>query len=250
MTHTRCDYSGDRDEALVAYLYDEADPAARAAFDAHLETCAACRDELTELHGVRGQLGRWTLPAQSSTDRSVPGPQFPLRGRWWRDIPAWAQVAAALVFLGVSAGIANLDARYDDRGLTVRTGWSTPAAVTDTSASVTPWRSELAALEDRLRTEIGRTASVPAVERAATRQESLDADSLQRVRALIAESERRQERELALRLVETVRDANTQRQADLVKIDRSLGVMQNNTGMEVMKQRELLNYVLRTSQRQ
>ena len=77
-----------------------------------------------------------------------------------------------------------------------------------------------------------------------------DGDTLRRVRALIDESERRQQRELALRLADVVREVHSQRQADLVKIDRSLGVLQNSTGMEVMKQRELLNYLVRASQRQ
>ena len=70
------------------------------------------------------------------------------------------------------------------------------------------------------------------------------------MRALIDESERRQQRELALRVAEVMRDLDTQRRADLVKIDRSLGVVQNNTGVEVMKQRELLNYLVRVSQKQ
>ena len=60
---------------------------------------------------------------------------------------------------------------------------------------------------------------------------------LRRVRALVDESEQRQQRELALRVAEVLRDVNAQRQADLVKIDRSLGVVQNNLGVEVMKQR-------------
>ena len=62
---------------------------------------------------------------------------------------------------------------------------------------------------------------------------------MRRVRALIDESERRQQRELALRVAEVVRDVNAQRQADLVKIDRSLGFIQNSTSASMMKQREL-----------
>jgi hypothetical protein len=73
---------------------------------------------------------------------------------------------------------------------------------------------------------------------------------LRRVRALLDESEKRQQRELALRVAEVVRDVNAQRQADLVKIDRSLGVVQNNLGVEVMKQRQSLNLLYRASQRQ
>ena len=52
------------------------------------------------------------------------------------------------------------------------------------------------------------------------------------------------------RIAELLRDVNAQRQADLVKIDRSLGVVQNNLGVEVMKQRQSLNLLYRASQRQ
>ena len=62
---------------------------------------------------------------------------------------------------------------------------------------------------------------------------------MRRVRALVDESEKRQQRELALRVAEVLRDVNAQRQADLVKIDRSLGAVQNNLGVEVMKQRQI-----------
>jgi len=258
MTHTHCDYSGDRDEALVAYLYDEVDPAVRAVFGAHLTTCAACRDELSALEGVRARLGRWVPPErQRAVDsrQSAVGSRYAqaIRGRgWWREIPAWAQVAAALLFLGVAAGVANVDARYDTSGLTVKTGWLKRADPVETA---TPWRSDLAALEERLRAEIPRANGLAtAVEAAAARPSrptvALDAEALGRVRALVDESERRQQRELALRAAEILRDVNAQREADLVKIDRSLGLIQNNTGVEAMRQRELINYLVRTSQRQ
>ena len=64
---------------------------------------------------------------------------------------------------------------------------------------------------------------------------------MKRVRALLQESERRQQRELALRVAELARDAQTQRQADLVRIDRSLGIIQNRTGVEVMRTQQQLN---------
>ena len=70
------------------------------------------------------------------------------------------------------------------------------------------------------------------------------------MRQLVQESERRQQRELALRVAEVARDLQGQRQADLVKIDRSLGLIQNRTGMEVMRQQQLLNNLLRVSQKQ
>jgi hypothetical protein len=61
------------------------------------------------------------------------------------------------------------------------------------------------------------------------------------VRGLLQESERRQQRELALRVAELARDAQAQRQADLVRIDRSLGIMQSRTGVEVMRTQQQLN---------
>ena len=116
-------------------------------------------------------------------------------------MPAWAQAAAAVLIVGVAAGIANLDIRYDANGLSIRTGWSTAAAParTDTvanSVATTVTRAELVALEQRLR------------------------------------------------------DVSAQRQADLVRIDRSLGLVENNLGVEVLKQRERVNYLLRVNQRQ
>jgi len=73
------------------------------------------------------------------------------------------------------------------------------------------------------------------------------------VRALVDESEKRQQRELALRLAELARDVTAQRQADMVKIDRTLGLVQNNVGIEVMKTREKMNQmdlIYRASQKQ
>jgi anti-sigma factor RsiW len=249
-----CGYPGDRDETLVAYLYDDIDPAERAAFEAHLMTCVRCRGEVKALRGVRQQLGRWAPPEPARAPALVAPPTR----RWWRDIPAWAQVAAALLVLGVSAGIANLSVRYDSAGLTVTTGWSRPAAAAPAAAAAqnAPWRADLAAFEQRLRTEFHAEPAGAATTQAASLGQpqaaaaAVNADLLNRVRALVQDSERRQERELALRIAEVVRDVDAQRQADLVRIDRSLGLVQNNTGVEVMRQRELINYLVRAAQKQ
>jgi anti-sigma factor RsiW len=272
-----CGYPGDRDEALIAYLYDEIDPAARAVFGAHLTTCAVCRDELRALGGVRQQLARWSPPEPSfvvsageSSVRSqsaIRNPQSAIRTGWWREIPAWAQVAAALLFLGVSAGVANLDVHYDRSGLTVRTGWSragtaqpvvTASGVSgarNPTAVPIATRDDLAALERQLRSEFRaaqtapRTASAVDARTLLTSSGSADADLMRRVRALVDETEKRQQRELALRIGEVLRDVNAQRQADLVRIDRSLGLVENNLGVEVLKQRQSLNYLMRVNQR-
>src|SRR4051812_46315427 len=109
MTDISCSYGNGRDEAIVALLYEDADgnPAERERFEAHVPTCARCRGEIAALRGVRTQLARWSPPEPvglSINQQSAINNQ-----QWWRAIPAWAQVAAAMLFLGVSAGIANLD---------------------------------------------------------------------------------------------------------------------------------------------
>ena len=154
-----------------------------------------------------------------------------------------------MLCLGVGAGIANLQVRYDANGLQVRTGWTAVSpdqsrqAAAESAGTEAAWRAELTALEQRLRADLSQpSASVAAAG-------SINGEALRRVRTLVDESERRQQTELALRLAEAMREVNAQRQADLVRIDRNIGAMQNNTGREMLRQRnEMLNYVsLRTA---
>src|SRR2546421_4324622 len=51
-----------RQEELVTYLYDEATATERAAFEHHLDECAACRRELHAFERVRHDLSAWQLP--------------------------------------------------------------------------------------------------------------------------------------------------------------------------------------------
>jgi hypothetical protein len=277
-----CSFPGDRDGALIAYVYNELAGADRAAFESHATTCPVCRDEIRALGGVRELLAHWSppepafmIPGASMT--SIAGPRLArgnppsvLHKPLWKELPAWAQVAAALLFLGVSAGIANLEIHRDQSGLTIRTGWSrsvgSPPVVAERDAaapvSAAPQRTaqtegvtreDLAALERQLRTEFRgvqmsmRPVSDPRPMNVGAA--SADADLMRRVRALIEETEKRQNRELALRIGEVLRDVNAQRQADLVRIDRSLGLVQNDLGVEVLKQRQSLNYLMRVNQR-
>ena len=267
MTQIQCNLSRDREETLIAYLYGDIDPVIRGTFEEHLATCERCRSDLGALSRVRTQLAQWAPPepgfvyaaaaSQSGAVRSSPAGRTP----WWRDVPVWAQVAAALLFLGVSAGIANLDVRYDHNGLTVRTGWSrgSTAPPSDSLAQRAgapgtpgnpgddvPWRSDLAALEQQLRAEM-RAVPPAAV---AVRPAANDADILRRVRVLIGESERRQQNELALRVGETIAELNARRSAELRNIGRSLKETENKLGVEVMKQRASLNYLMNVSQKQ
>ena len=271
MTDISCTYGDGRDEAIVALLYNETDGSAaeRAGFEAHVQICARCRADLAALRGVRTQLAHWSPPEPINAQAGIGNSQ----SAWWRQMPMWAQVAAALLFLGVSAGMANLDVRYDQNGLSVKTGWSDRSsgssrsgepgpsgrsAVAQAGAANAPWKADLTALESQLKKEI-RAVPAPAsgssgpVRTVSAGSPLSDADVSRRVRALVEESEKRQQRELALRIAELLRDVNAQRQADLVKIDRTLGVVQNNVGIEVMKNRQQINQMdllYRASQRQ
>jgi hypothetical protein len=272
MADILCGYTADRDETLVAYLYGEIDPAQRSAFEAHIATCDRCRHELVEMQGLRDRLQDWKVPETRPIGRDLHS-QTPeaasLRrisaGKQLREVPAWAQVAAALLVLGVSAGIANLTVRYDHNGLTVRTGWSrTPTEGpvdaskaperpgSDANASTTPWRADLTALETRLKTEF-HASPERALPSTRTTISSADSELLQQVRALIRESERKQQNELALRIAEVIREFDSKRGTDLVNINQTLRAMQSNTGIEVLKQREALSrldYLVRTSGQQ
>jgi hypothetical protein len=250
---TSCNYEGDRADALIAYLYGE-DAEDRRVFEAHLAACAVCRDELEAMGGVRAHLSHWAPPEPlgALTRREAPVRVGRGRGRALAEIPAWAQIAAASLIIGVSVGIANVHVQYGDGGLTIRSGWMAdraPAAEPAEPAEPEdrePWRGELAALRGELASELAAVRTAAVQEAQAGRE---DPDELMRqVRALITESDRRHQRELALRVGEAMRDLSTQRRVDLVNIDRSLGTMQNNLGMEMLKQREQLNnYVLRVS---
>jgi hypothetical protein len=166
------------------------------------------------------------------------------------------QAAAAMLVVGASLGLANINMTYSRQaGFAISTGWLQPApaapipqptpvqASASAPADAAPWRAELAALEQKLTQQVeAQNADTPSAE---------DQALVRRVRALIDESERRQQRELALRVAEVARDAQAQRQADLVKIDRSLGLIQSRTGVEVMRTQQQLNSLAqRVSQRQ
>ena len=70
-----------------------------------------------------GSAFRRTTPAAAGFHRRTNPAKAGSHAFYWREIPAWAQAAAAVLLLGVAAGLANLDIRYDGEGLRVRTGW-------------------------------------------------------------------------------------------------------------------------------
>ena len=71
-----------------------------------------------------------------------------------------------------------------------------------------------------------------------------DADLLRRVRTMIDESERRQQSELALRVAGALRDVNVQRNADLVRINQTLGLFQQDMGVAVLQNKRKVDYLV------
>src|SRR5215204_2927386 len=111
-----------RGDLLVSYIFDEISDSDRRDVEAHLTTCADCRDEVEGLRSTRGHLALWAPPQPELGLRIVRGaatPEpvtaLPLR----RFAPAFAFAAAAVIVLAVAAAIANVEIRFGNDGLTV-----------------------------------------------------------------------------------------------------------------------------------
>lgn len=250
----------DDKERLIAYLYGEAGPEDRRAIEAHVELCGACASEIRDLQGVRTTLSAWQPPETELGFRIVREPVAATPRRWWQT-PAWAPLALAAGL--VLALAASVEVEYGDGAMTVRTGWAprpTPAAATIASATQPgPASSQLtqadldkalAALEGKLRADLVATASresaaAPVRVQAGTVDR---AELLRQVENLIELSERRQQRELAFRLAQAVQDMDAQHRTDMVRLENGLGQIEGVTGKEVAQQRQLINYLMRTSQ--
>lgn len=279
-------------DVLVSCLYDEATPAQRERFEAHLAACASCRDELDALTRVRADLSFWQAPEPAVPVRLVA--DAPAPGAWaWVRTPAFGLAAAAMLVVGLAAGMARIEVRRDATGWTLRTGWGQAPATPDGAvpqldtvalerapgeseapaeyaaagasglAAATPlpgdaaWRTELAALEARLRDEIAardaafaRTAS-PAASAAGTRAPLLVAltpEMRQQVQAMVDDSEVRQQHNLALRVAEITRDFDLARRSDYLRIQQGLGRVEGRSEADAARTRDLMNYIMRVSQ--
>jgi hypothetical protein len=242
-------------ERLITYLYGEDTAADREAVEAHLARCGDCDAEVDGLRAARGGLAEWQAPDVALGFRLVREPARPAWRRW--PLPVWAALpAAAALVLAAGAAIAHLEVRYDRDGVTVRSGWQrtlpavAPAPQAIATAPATPrddaWKEALAETERRLRAEFASAGAPakPAPPASPPAAAAFRMDPAQ-VRALIEASERRQQRELALRITEVVQDIEAQRRADLVQIDENLGHIEGQTAA---RQREVMNYLVRVAE--
>jgi len=205
----------DDHDALLDYLYEEGDPAERLAIARHLQECAACAVGVLEFQNVRGMLRDWVPPASSSVIAPVtlPGrsPYLPSVERPSRRYAGvLMQAAAAVLIFAAGMAVSQIRIDYADRAVTMRPRSSEVAApVREASAPVVTARVPLAPVE---------------------KPNAVDTEQLlQRVRAMIDQSEQRQQRELALRLSQVTREVDTQHQADLMRIQQDFGQQQDPT---------------------
>jgi hypothetical protein len=197
-------------------LYGEADAASRARLEAHLSGCAACREEMSALGGVRRDLRAWTLPASR--------PAFTPRGVV---LPRWL-AAAALLLIGLGATLGLTGYLSLRRALV---GQEARAARLEQQH-----REAVRALEASLR----RPATAPD---AASFLASLDARIDERLRA----SEARQVERLDSRLAGWKEREEAQRRVDMAQVAASLSYLDGRHGQQLARTNELMGYVLEAS---
>lgn len=245
-------------ERLLDYLYDELPAEERTAFEIHLNGCGSCRAELDALGNTRHALALWAPPDPELGFKIVRNEEKPPpRRAFWNFSPQWGLAAAAVLLLSIGAAIANLEVRYASDGFVVRTGWGRPAAqapavgneasTVPVAASSEEWRERLRELDSRLQQveQINRpisAANVDPPEPTANRMS--DAAILREVRKIIAESETKQQRELALRVTQVVRDVDAARAGDLARVEQGLRQIQGLTDAELIRHRDTLQRVL------
>ncbi len=223
----------DNHDALLDYLYEEGNPADRLKIARHLQECAACSVAVLEFQNIRGMLRDWTPPASELGFRmvqDVPAPPVPPSVVWRSRLAPWARAAAAVLLFAAGMAVSQLRMDYGDGALIVRArpvaGPSSLQPVSARTASI-PLPSETPSV----------VTTDPGINRFGSPNASVDTEQLlQRVRAMIDQSEQRQQRELALRLSQVASEVDTQHQADLLRIQQSMGQQQD----------DFMNYLVRT----
>jgi hypothetical protein len=252
-------------ELIVGYLYGELSRDERQALEAHLASCAECRIEVAELRSTRQHLALWHPPEPDLGFRVIrggaePAPALPRRSRM---VTAMGLAAAAAIVLAAGAAVANLEVRYGGDGVTIRTGWSRAATVSDATAviqanaadgtAVQPAAAsaDFIALDRRLReleAALSAAPSQPGVQTAAARMS--DAEMLRRVREIVNEAEARQQTDVTRRLYDVARAFDVLRRADMAQMQQGLGQYQGLTNAEIATNRDMLNQLVRAATRQ
>ena len=158
----------DMREALVSYLYDEANDEETRRVEMHLNECAVCKQEMHAFQNVRGMLQQWQLnelPAvrvvradQDSPRRSVIGALrelFTIMPLWTKAIGAAAMALLVLAVMGteVKIGREGFSMRADMLG---RQGTAEPATSQEPDATRILTRAEVKAMVNEMILESDR----------------------------------------------------------------------------------------------
>jgi len=231
-------------ELLVSYVYDELEGGERKAFQHHLASCLACREEVQGLRATRGHLVAWS-PPDAALDLRISGAAPSRARRVWMSA-GWGLPAAAALVLAAAATMAPVEITTAHGGVTIRTAGARMVQPADDGT-----REALAVLQQRLRDLEGALASARAAEPEAAPPAALapasgasgaaairEAELLRRVRQLIDESENRQHQQFAGRLVQVVRQMQAEHSLDLIRLEQALNQHQGAWSDELFRQRE------------
>ena len=144
------------------------------------------------------------------------------------------QAAAAVVLFAAGMAVSQLDIDYSSGAVTVRARSAAPVEGIRTVSNPPPAQN-VAAPPEVVRIDQagdrGRSGAPPS-------PSSVDSEQiLQRVRAMIDQSEKRQQRELAVLLSQVSREVETQHTVDMQRIQQDFGRQQDAT----------MEYLVRTS---
>ena len=267
-------------EALVEYLYGEADDQTRQRIETHARSCAQCAEEIGGLREVRGTLETWSPPqaalgfrvvAATDDDETDHGTSLAAVSRWGRvrRMPAWGLAAAAVLVLATAAVIARPEVQIGQGGMVVRIGWTdamtSPAQTVADAPSGQELAASVTASDDDPRRDpqpvratpvgtgggspgrqsrLGDTASGPTP----GLTPGLTNDAwVQGVRQMILESERRQDRALVTEMEQLEQQLANRRRAELAELEQMFTDIGDGDAELVL--RRMLDYMRRLSSR-
>lgn len=161
-------------EKLIGYVYDECEPAERAAVQEHLDTCAECRTEIAALRSVRSDLQSWQVPDTDYVSVWRPFAPQPAPS-WWQQVPRWAMAAAAGVVMmsGAAGGAAAylvLNQQPLQASQTAAVQPVSPVTVNDVNALEQRLRTLVKIEVDRLNSQVQLVSSRPSVQMTADQE--------------------------------------------------------------------------------
>lgn len=213
---------------LLDVLYGEASADTRRQVETHTASCAACRDELQAFRAVRSDLSYWKAPEAR--------PLLPRRPSL--RLPSFLAAAAALlVAMGAGIGLSGSELRFEKGRFAFRLGRGPGAELLESAlaAQEARHRQEILAL----RAEIVRSSSMQAA----------DDPLLERVAAMIRESESRQSQRFTASLANLDERSEARRRYDLARIGAGLAYLDGKNGQHLSRTTELMGYMLEASEK-